>query len=843
MLKVSCVAHLCVLLFTCFPSSSYGSSALSASALTGALKDARPLLAFKATITNDPTGATKDWVLSPQTGPCNWTGITCKHQEPSSTISIGRVIAIDLSGRNISGRLVFGPPSIGRLRYLKSLQLSDNQLEGPIPGTLSLCQSLATIDLSNNRLNDKVPQRLSLLPHLAVLDLHGNQLSGILRRSMASLTRLMELSLRDNLLTGPLPTAGLLGLKQLRLLDLRGNFFSAEIPPALGYLPSLHTLLLTQNSFSGRLTSEMLSSSLVIADFGHNSLSGHLDPTFGNALSKLQSLSLTSNNFTGELPASLKNASSLTTLDLSNNSFSGNLSVLQTLRKLTALSVANNNFSGTVLLNGSLGSFPLTDFSGNPNLCYHQCSTGSPPLSPSPPPSSTTSPTTSSPSTTSPAPPPQPPPPPPGSSGSRVPNSAILSAGVIAAIVVSVVGLIVVTLVCCTTTSTCNAPKGGLDGGIAAQQQQQQQQQQGTSAAQTPGTHFPVRTFTHAASVDLVTMMDSKPIRVEDLLAAVEDFASSALVSSTAVAGGGGRSLFRATFPDQTRAAVKKLPRGAWTSDGEFLALMNRLAGLNHRHVAALDGFWVNTLEEVYLYEYPSKGSVQDFLHQQPPKTKKAKKWAHRYRIALGVARGLAYLHEECSPPVVHADVQPASICLDSAYEAILIGAGLLPGRHHHHQRFEEEEAQQEQEEALSEQFAAGYAAPETLALASARMTAPADVYSYGLVLLELITSRSPSDPYLRGLGESLLGWVRSMLEKNGDQFTESQQVEELFSLVNFVVSEEDEMRQLLKVALLCCSEAPEARPLMSDVVHMIVRARETAEQIRETPQLRDLLI
>ncbi|KAJ8477385.1 hypothetical protein OPV22_021112 [Ensete ventricosum] len=186
----------------------------SASALT---TDGLALLALKAAVTDDPTGALAAW-LDSDASPCAWTGVTCRH---------GRVDALALPDRALSGYI---PSELSFISALQSLALPGNRLSGPVPAALSAIGGLAELDLSRNNLSGPIPPELGHLSSLARLDLSSNLLYGPLPPAVASLPRLSGvLNLSCNLLSGPIPPAyG--GIPAGVSLDLRRNNLSGEIP-------------------------------------------------------------------------------------------------------------------------------------------------------------------------------------------------------------------------------------------------------------------------------------------------------------------------------------------------------------------------------------------------------------------------------------------------------------------------------------------------------------------------------------------------------------------------------------------------------------------------------------
>ncbi len=236
-----------------------------------------------------------------------WYGVTTDRD--------GRVIALNLSGNRLSGRM---PPEIGSLSSLQGLDLSNNRLSGNIPPELGNLSGLQYLLLSSNRLSGNIPSELGSLSSLQHLWLHNNRLSGNIPSELGNLSGLLFLALGSNRL-------------------------SENIPPELGDLSSLQALILFNNRLGGNIPPELGSlSSLQYLTVGGNQLSGNIPPELGD-LSSLQYLGLRGNQLSGGIPPELGNLRRLQTLDLSNNQLIGNIpSELGSLTNLGTLYLSGN---------------------------------------------------------------------------------------------------------------------------------------------------------------------------------------------------------------------------------------------------------------------------------------------------------------------------------------------------------------------------------------------------------------------------------------------------------------------------------------------------------------------
>ncbi|XVF60515.1 hypothetical protein PTKIN_Ptkin08bG0053600 [Pterospermum kingtungense] len=210
----------------------------------------------------------------------------------SSTLGhIANLVTIDLSNNMLVGPL----PNLNNLTKLKYLNLANNRINGSIPSQIG---SLKNLDLSLNDLIGPIPSTFDYLHKLEELDLSFNRINGSIPSKIGDLQRLRALSLESNLLEGPIPEE-IGNLKALTLLDLSRNQLTGSIPTGIGHLDALTSL-----------------------DLSENQLSGPIPPQIGDC-SELEDLDLSSNNLQGRIPHQIGNLYSLNLLNLTNNNLSG----------------------------------------------------------------------------------------------------------------------------------------------------------------------------------------------------------------------------------------------------------------------------------------------------------------------------------------------------------------------------------------------------------------------------------------------------------------------------------------------------------------------------------------
>ena len=236
-------------------------------------------------------------------------------------VSDGRVPSLNLSENQLTGPI---PPELGQLSQLVKLILHNNKLTGSIPPELSQLNQLEYLTLFNNQLTGTIPPELGQLTRLQELPLYNNQLTGKIPSELGQLTRLQYLTLFNNRLTGRIPPE--LGqLSQLQYLTLFNNQLTGAIPPELGQLSQLWSLGLDHNQLTGEIPPELGQlSQLRWLSLGHNQLTGAIPAELGH-LSRLRLLALDHNQLTGEIPPELGQLSQLQRLHLQNNRLTGQI--------------------------------------------------------------------------------------------------------------------------------------------------------------------------------------------------------------------------------------------------------------------------------------------------------------------------------------------------------------------------------------------------------------------------------------------------------------------------------------------------------------------------------------
>ncbi|KOM53804.1 hypothetical protein LR48_Vigan09g246300 [Vigna angularis] len=289
--------------------------------------------------------------------------------------------------------------------------------------------------------------------------------------------------------------------------------------------------------------------------------------------------------------------------------------------------------------------------------------------------------------------------------------------------------------------------------------------------------------------------------------------------SNNKIGRGGFGTVYQGTLKDGRRIAVKTL--SFWSKQGvrEFLTEIKTLSNVKHPNLVELIGFCIQGPSRTLVYEYVENGSLNSALLGTRNENIKLD-WRKRSAICVGTAKGLAFLHEELSPPIVHRDIKASNVLLDKNFNPKIGDFGLaklFPDGITH----------------VSTRIAGttGYLAPEYAI--GGQLTKKADIYSFGVLILEIVSGRSSARRTNETNGEGspkfLLEWAWQLYEEG--------------KLLEFVDPEmeefpEEEVLRYMKVALFCTQSAAGRRPLMIQVVNMLSKAIQLNEKELTAPGL-----
>ncbi|KAL1560643.1 receptor-like protein kinase HSL1 [Salvia divinorum] len=711
---------------------------------------------------------------------------------PSQIVELTSIEQIELFNNSFSGLLPqLGWPHLTRLRRfdasmnklsgiipsqlcelpLESLNLFENNLEGLIPESIAISENLNELKLFRNPLSGMLPRDLGKNSPLQILDVTHCNLTGGIPEFLCSNGALEALILVDNVFSGSIP-ASVAKCKTLQRVRMKGNRLYGEVPDEFWGLPNVYLLELHDNLFSGVMSPLIAgATNLSKLSISSNRFSGSLPREIGS-LDALIELSAGDNEFSGEIPSSIVNLRQLWRLDLSNNDISGGIPIgIHDLVQLNELNLAQNRLSGPIP--DEIGNLPVLnylDLSHNrlsgaippslQNLKLNKLNLSSNLLTGNTPPLFASDAYSDSFLGN------------PGlcigacshrggSGRSRV-FSWLLRSIFAAAVLIFLVGVV------------CFVIKYRKLG-----------QMKKNRAAVTKWTSFYKLGFS-------------------------ESEISGCLKEANVIGRGASGKVYKAVLSNGEIVAVKKLHNRAFRdtssnaiitsldSDGDgFEAEVETLGRIRHKNIVRL---WCCCSAggcKLLVYEYLPNGSLGDLLHKA---AKSLLDWPTRFKIALDAAEGLSYLHHDSVPPVVHRDVKSNNILLDKDFGAKIADFGVA--------KVVKSKNGLESMSVIAGSY--GYIAPEYAY--TLRVNEKSDIYSFGVVLLELVTGRPPIDPEF---GEKdLAGWVRSTLESQGT----SEVVDPKLGLMTF----EEHVSRLLDIGLLCTSNLPITRPSMRRVVNML---------------------
>ncbi|XP_002992698.2 putative receptor-like protein kinase At4g00960 [Selaginella moellendorffii] len=265
---------------------------------------------------------------------------------------------------------------------------------------------------------------------------------------------------------------------------------------------------------------------------------------------------------------------------------------------------------------------------------------------------------------------------------------------------------------------------------------------------------------------------------------------------------GGFGPVYKGVLTDGSEVAVKKLSLHSSQGNQEFVNEVNIITGIQHRNLTRLRGYSVKGDERLLVYEYLPNGSLDRAFDNSNGKI--VLDWPTRYNIAIGVARGLAYLHEESQIQIIHRDIKASNILLDKDLTPKISDFGIS-------KLFDQDRTSVDTKIAGTY----GYMAPEYAM--GGRLTVKADVFSFGVLLLEIICGMKCRDPRLSPNYDGILEWLWS--------FHPGGNVEEIVDkeLLRSKNYSQTEALRSIHIALLCTHEDEASRPSMSEVVAMFL--------------------
>ncbi|PIA40800.1 hypothetical protein AQUCO_02400103v1 [Aquilegia coerulea] len=679
--------------------------------------------------------------------------------------------------------------SLTNCSKLEWLEFSSNVLKGRLPDSISnLSTTISLLNMENNSIYGSIPVGIGNLVNIKEIYLSMNNLTGAIPTSIGKLNQLRQLFLGFNLLSGYIPSS-LGNLTQLITLNLRSNNLNGSIPPTLGKCHSLALLDLTRNNLVGAIPIQVVSLSSLTIGLGlsQNFLTGSLPSEVGN-LTNLESLLISDNKLSKHIPESLGECLTLNYLYMDGNFFEGKLPMsLVNLEGLVSLDFSRNNLFGEIP--EYLENFTNLIYL---NLSFNQFE-------------------------------------------GQVPRNGVFAN----ASLVSVEG----------NPNLC----GGIEGlKLSPCIQKETKKKKKTSLSFKViipiivGSVFLLLLLVFFLAFYRRKVLNRNPssstlsnipsyMRVSylELFRATNGFSVDYLIGV-----GSYGSVFKGILHDMNQTvAVKVLNLQREGASKSFLTECNALRHLRHRNLlkiitacSSVD-FQGNDFRAL-VFEFMPYGSLEEWLHPRVDEQQHDSRnlsFIQRLNIAIDVASALDYLHNCCQPSVIHCDLKPSNVLLDDDMTARVADFGIA-------KMFSAASYDYAESQPSSDVIrgSIGYVAPEYGM--GIKVSVQGDVYSYGILLLEMFTGKRPTgDMFLNGLSlyyyakmtlpNQVMGIVDPLVVLLEDN-NEISNIVEQNNTTRARARLEECLVSAITLGISCSAEAPPERMTMSDVVSELLHIK-----------------
>ncbi|XWS70361.1 hypothetical protein CRYUN_Cryun03dG0041500 [Craigia yunnanensis] len=718
---------------------------------------------------------------------------------PSAYGSFKSLEFLHLAGNFLNGNI---PPELGNLKTVTHMEIGYNSYEGNIPWQLGNMSELQYLDIAGANLSGAIPMQLSNLTKLQSLFLFRNKLTGLIPWEFSRIVALTNLDLSDNLISGPIPES-FAELKNLRLLSLMYNEMNGTVPEGIAELPSLDTLFIWNNFFTGSLPRNLgRNSKLRWLDVSTNSFIGSIPPDIC-AGGELFKLIVFSNKFTGNL-SPLSNCSSLVRIRLEDNSFSGEIpSTFSYLPDITYIDLSRNRFTGGIPSNISQASkLQYFNVSNNPELGgMIPERTWSLPLLQNFSASSC------------------------NISGNLPPFRSCKSILVVELQMNNMSGAVPKSISNCQALEMINLASNQLIGHIPEELAslpalEKVLQSMGRSAYVGNPELCGAPLKSCSGSIAILGSKGTGKLRLVLLLCAgvVILIAASIFWLIYLHKGSKGQwkmdsfiglpqftandvlrsfnstdsmeelpplsaAVCKAVLPTGITVLVKKIE---WEPKRMKVAseFITQMGNARHRNLIRLLGFCYNKHVAYLLYDYLPNGNLAE-------KVRMRRDWATKYRIIIGIAKGLCFLHHDCNPAICHGDLKSSNVVFDDNFEPRLADFGFK----------------------YLIQFIKGTVPATTSRSGTGQFNAAIkeelymDIYNFGEIILEILTNGR-----LTNAGASIQSKPRDVLL--GEIYNENE--------AGSTNSLQEEIKLVLDVALLCTRNRSADRPSMEDALKLL---------------------
>ncbi|XP_059070435.1 LRR receptor-like serine/threonine-protein kinase EFR [Cryptomeria japonica] len=643
---------------------------------------------------------------------------------------------------------------------LSLLVLNGNKITGSIPSLIANLTNLGDLYLSYNLLTGRIPSSLRSLGKLQRLLLDNNKLEGNIPSEIGEIKSLGELSLSHNMFSGEIPnTIG--RLLELTHLVLNHNQLSGKVPSSLGKCYKLQLLDLSNNQFRGRIPHEVASlpNLQFYFNLSRNSFHGSLPLEIGKMI-HVQAIDVSANRLQGQIPATLGSCEQLEYLQLSSNELQGPIpNSLSGLKGLVSMDLSSNSLSGLIPV--SLKSLNVLQYL---NLSFNNLS-------------------------------------------GEVPNEGVFKNFTAASFMGNM-------FLC---GEWMQLPACAV-GNIQSKYHENRIRILGPMAGTITflffcllilGLIYRRRKIKSDVPSDIVPLklMDDSGISYHEIINATDGFNQKNYLGT-----GSSGSVYKGIMGDGREAAFKLLNLQNEEAGKSFSRECKVLAEVRHRNLVKIISFCLEFGRKILVLEFMSRGNLETFLHSNGNTVS----FIEILNIAIDVIHGLEYLHHDSFQQVIHCDIKPSNILMDENMTAHIADFGIariICGSDTINSGFAS---------SLTLKGSVGYIAPGTEYGVGGKVSTKGDIYSYGIMLLEMVTGKSPTNHmFVEGLNlhkwvslhfDDKLGEIINMrMMKDGGEFKINQW------LIPF-----------LRTALECSKESPNERPTAREVARILESIRRT---------------